>query len=124
MHIQQQSQGIYRQIADFGIEQVLAGSWETGERIPSVRQLASEVGVNPNTVMNAYDHLKDLNIIETRRGLGFFVAEAGRQAAMALRRSTFIEDEIPRFKRSLDLLNISLDELNQLLNATPPTQTS
>jgi DNA-binding transcriptional regulator YhcF (GntR family) len=74
--------------------------------------------------MNAYDHLKDLNIIETRRGLGFFVAEAGRQAAMALRRSTFIEDEIPRFKRSLDLLNISLDELNQLLNATPPTQTS
>ncbi|MCX8210992.1 MAG: GntR family transcriptional regulator, partial [Lewinella sp.] len=65
MQIQQTSQGIYRQIANFGIEQVLAGSWNDGEKIPSVRQLAAEVGVNPNTVMHAYDYLKDLNIIET-----------------------------------------------------------
>lgn len=122
MQLQQQPQGIYRQIADFGIEQVLAGSWEDGERIPSVRQLAAEVGVNPNTVLNAYDHLKELNIIETRRGLGFFVAEAGRQAAIALKRAAFIEEDIPRFKRTLDLLNISLDELNHLLNPNPPTQ--
>ncbi len=116
MQIQPTNQGIYRQIADFGIEQVLAGAWSDGEKIPSVRQLAAEVGVNPNTVMNAYDYLKDLNIIETKRGLGFFVSAAGRKAAIALKRSIFIEEELPRFKRTLNLLNISLEDLNHLLN--------
>lgn len=119
MQIQPTNQGIYRQIADFGIEQVLAGTWSNGDKIPSVRQLAAEVGVNPNTVMNAYDYLKDLNIIETKRGLGFFVSSAGRKAAIALRRSVFIKEELPRFKRTLDLLDISLEELNQLLNPSP-----
>ena len=121
MQIQPTNQGIYRQIADFGIEQVLAGTWGNGEKIPSVRQLAAEVGVNPNTVMNAYDYLKDLEIIETKRGLGFFVSSAGRNAAIALRRSVFIEEELPRFKRTLDLLGISLEDLNQLLNPSPKT---
>jgi DNA-binding transcriptional regulator YhcF (GntR family) len=117
MQIQQTSQGIYRQIANFGIEQVLAGSWNDGEKIPSVRQLAAEVGVNPNTVMHAYDYLKDLNIIETRRGLGFFVSSAGRKAAIALRRSVFMEDELPRFRRTLDLLGISTEDLLNMLNS-------
>ncbi|MFT4685763.1 MAG: DNA-binding transcriptional regulator YhcF (GntR family) [Neolewinella sp.] len=117
MQIQQTSQGVYRQIANFGIEQVLAGSWNDGEKIPSVRQLAAEVGVNPNTVMHAYDYLKDLNIIETRRGLGFFVSSAGRKAAIALRRSVFMEDELPRFRRTLDLLGISTEDLLNMLNS-------
>lgn len=115
MNIQQSSQGIYRQIADFGIDQVLSGAWVDGERIPSVRQLAAEVGVNPNTVMNAYDHLKSLAIIETERGKGFFVTESGRKAAIALRRGAFIEEELPKLRRNLDLLGISRDELNDLL---------
>lgn len=116
MQIQPTSQGIYRQIADFGIEQVLAGSWNDGEKIPSVRQLAAEVGVNPNTVMHAYDYLKDLNIIETRRGLGFFVSSAGRKAAITLRRSVFMEDELPRIRRTLNLLGISTEDLLSMLN--------
>ncbi|MFK8164810.1 MAG: GntR family transcriptional regulator [Lewinella sp.] len=115
MDIQQNSQGIYRQIAEFGIEQVLSGIWADGERIPSVRQLAAEVGVNPNTVMHAYDYLKSLKIIETQRGKGFFVAEAGRNAAIQLRRQTFLEEELPRLRKNLELLKIEADELLQLL---------
>ncbi|TXF91690.1 GntR family transcriptional regulator [Neolewinella aurantiaca] len=121
MQIQPTNQGIYRQIADFGIEQVLAGIWSNGEKIPSVRQLAMEVGVNPNTVMHAYDYLKDLNIIETRRGLGFFVSSTGHKAAVALRRSVFLEEELPRFRRTLDLLGIDTEELIQMLNPNPET---
>ena len=115
MQLQQNKSGIYRQIADYGIDQVLSGAWIDGERIPSVRQLAAEVGVNPNTVMNAYDHLKDMEIIETRRGLGFFVSEAGRRAALAVRRAQFIEQELPRLRRTLEVLGISSTELSKLL---------
>lgn len=115
MNIQQSSQGIYRQIAEFGIEQVLSGEWTDGERIPSVRQLAAEVGVNPNTVMHAYDYLKSLEIIETQRGKGFFVAEAGRNAAIQLRRKSFLEEELPRLKKNLELLQIDAEELRELL---------
>lgn len=115
MDIQQTHQGIYRQIAEFGIEQVLSGAWAEGERIPSVRQLAGEVGVNPNTVMNAYDYLKSLEIIETQRGKGFFVAESGRNAAIRLRRQAFLEEELPRLKKNLELLQIEAEELFQLL---------
>ena len=115
MDIQQTSQGIYRQIAEFGIEQVLGGIWADGERIPSVRQLAAEVGVNPNTVMHAYDYLKSLDIIETQRGKGFFVAATGRNAAIQLRRKTFLEEELPRLRKNLELLKIDAEELYQLL---------
>jgi len=115
MNIQQSSQGIYRQIADFGIDQVLSGAWVCGERIPSVRQLAATVGVNPNTVMNAYDHLKSLDIIHTERGKGFFVTESGRKAAIALRRKVFVEQELPKLRRNLDLLGIGREEFNELL---------
>lgn len=115
MDIQDNSQGIYRQIAEYGIEQVLGGDWVDGERIPSVRQLAGEVGVNPNTVMHAYDYLKTLGIIETQRGKGFFVAETGRDAAIRLRRKAFIEEELPRLRKNLELLNIDKEELLQLL---------
>jgi len=123
MNIQETNGGIYRQIADFGIEQVLSGAWANGERIPSVRQLAAEVGVNPNTVMNAYDHLKSLDIIETQRGKGFFVADAGHGAAIALKRGNFIQLEVPKLRRTLDLLGIDAEELIDLLFPTPnPTQ--
>lgn len=120
MELQQTSQGIYRQIAEFGIEQVLSEAWPNGERIPSVRQLAAEVGVNPNTVMNAYDYLKTLEIIETKRGLGFFVTVEGRQAAVSVRRQAFIEEELPKLRRNLELLDISFEDLSQLL-ANPPS---
>lgn len=117
MKVKMTNQGIYHQIAEFGIEQVLSGAWENGERIPSVRQLAAEVGVNPNTVMSAYDQLKSLNIIETKRGRGFFVTATGKAAAVALRRKRFLEEEIPKLERNLELLDISLESLSEMLSA-------
>lgn len=115
MIVQEKTGGIYQQIAEYGIEQVLSGDWSAGDRIPSVRQLAAEVGVNPNTVMSAYEQLKHLEVIETRRGLGFFVADEGRSAALSLRRRRFIDEELPRLRRALDLLSISPTELQTLL---------
>ncbi|HEV7378757.1 MAG TPA: GntR family transcriptional regulator, partial [Dyadobacter sp.] len=50
-------QSIYLQIADYICEQILLAKWPPGERIPSVRDLASTLEVNPNTVMRTYDFL-------------------------------------------------------------------
>jgi GntR family transcriptional regulator len=50
---------IYLQIGDLIIERVLSGEWREGERIPSVRETAVNLEVNPNTVMRSYLHLDE-----------------------------------------------------------------
>ena len=68
---------IYLQIAD-GIRQaVAAGIYRPGESLPSLRALALDAQVNPNTVQRAYDELAREGLIYTRRGKGLFVAEQG-----------------------------------------------
>ena len=72
---------IYLQIAE-GIRQaVAAGIYLPGESLPSLRALAIEVQVNPNTVQRAYDELAREGLIFARRGKGLFVAEEGAVAA-------------------------------------------
>ena len=50
---------IYLQIADTLSERILAGEWQVDERVPSVRDVAAELGVNPNTVMRTYDYRRE-----------------------------------------------------------------
>ncbi|PHI20934.1 GntR family transcriptional regulator [Lewinellaceae bacterium SD302] len=107
---------IYQQIADYGLDQVLTGNWSANERIPSVRKLAGEVGVNPNTVMRAFDFLDREGIIYNERGKGFFVSTDGKAKAQSIRRQQFINTTLPQLAHELELLDISHDELLALLN--------
>ena len=65
---------VYRQIADEVQRAVTTGILKPGEALPSARQLAADLKVNPNTVQHAYRTLVQEGVIETRRGLGAFVA--------------------------------------------------
>lgn len=65
---------IYRQIVDQVCAAVLAGRLEENEPLPSVRSLAEELVVNPNTVARAYGELVRDGIVESRAGKGMFVA--------------------------------------------------
>lgn len=112
----QEKSAIYQQIADYGINQVLHHAWEVGDKVPSVRQLAAEVGVNPNTVMHAYTYLQQQGILLNKRGLGLFVDEQGLEKAIALRKREFIERTLPRLIEDLRLLQISPTELVDILN--------
>ncbi|MEM9675942.1 MAG: GntR family transcriptional regulator, partial [Bacteroidota bacterium] len=56
-------QAIYLQIADYICEQILLEKWSVEERIPSVRDLAAMMEVNPNTVVRSYDFLQQRDII-------------------------------------------------------------
>ncbi|MBE6023799.1 MAG: GntR family transcriptional regulator [Cellulosilyticum sp.] len=65
---------IYEQIIDNIKEQVIKGILKPGDQLPSVRQLASMLTVNANTVMKAYGELERQEVIETIRGKGAFIA--------------------------------------------------
>ena len=103
--------GIYVQIADRMRERILRGDWSAGTRIPSIREMAVELGVNPNTVARSYQALVDGGLIANRRGLGYFVAEDAAEGARAAMRETFLRDELPRIARTLRLLGIGPGEI-------------
>lgn len=63
---------IYFQIVDDVRRALAVGSLRPGEALPSVRQLATELRVNPNTVLMAYRELERAGVVETRRGLGTY----------------------------------------------------
>ena len=106
-----ESQAIYLQIADFVCEKLLLREWAPGERIPSVRELAIQLEVNPNTVMRTYEFLQQQGIIFNQRGIGFFAAQDAIKQATQYRREAFIEKDLPQVFRSLFLLGMDLDEL-------------
>ncbi len=102
---------IYLQIADQIRERILQGEWQDGERIPSIRELAIELGVNPNTVTKSYQALLDWGIVANQRGRGYFVSERAAERALTGMREEFVRDELPKVIRVMQTLGIGLDEL-------------
>ena len=72
---------IYLQIADGIRAAVAAGLYRPGEALPSLRALAIDVQVNPNTVQRAYDQLEREGLVYSQRGKGLFVAQQGTTSA-------------------------------------------
>ena len=109
-----ENQAIYLQIADLMCENILAGSWKPGDRIPSIRELAETIQVNPNTVMRTYGYMEDQGIIHNQRGIGFFLAENAYESTRELKRKTFVSRDLPQVFRTMDLLRLGIDDLRQL----------
>ena len=102
---------IYLQIAERLMEQVLAGQLVADDRMPSVRDVAASMGVNPNTVMRTFEHLQSEEIIYTRRGVGYFVSPDAKKRILAEQRREFLDEELPLIRQKMQLLGISIDEL-------------
>ena len=66
---------IYQQIMNGIKESIVYGTMAPGEKLPSVRELASRLRVNPNTVAKAYGELRHDGVVESRWGDGNFVSE-------------------------------------------------
>ncbi|MGI4871579.1 MAG: GntR family transcriptional regulator [Janthinobacterium lividum] len=107
------NEAIYLQIAGYVSEQVLRQKWQPEEKIPSVRDLAAELQVNPNTVMRTYEFLQNQGVVYNKRGLGFFVAPDAVQKVQNYRRERFLQHELPAFFNTISLLGIGLPELAQ-----------
>ncbi|MGF7086193.1 DNA-binding transcriptional regulator YhcF (GntR family) [Kroppenstedtia sanguinis] len=69
------SSPIYLQLADRIQRRILRRELTPGEKLPSVREMALESNVNPNTVQRTYSELERMGIVETRRGQGTFITE-------------------------------------------------
>lgn len=69
------SKPIYEQIAELIKKRIIRGELSAGEKLPSVRELAIEVNVNPNTVQRTYRELEMMDIAVSKRGQGTFVTE-------------------------------------------------
>lgn len=107
----QENQPIYLQIMARVNDRILTGEWPEGERIPSVRELGIQFGVNPNTVMRAYEKLQEQQIIFNRRGIGFFTTPGAAARVGAEQRNRFLHEELPGLFAKMNLLNITPDEL-------------
>lgn len=106
-----QNKPIYLQIADGISEKILSGELKEGDRILSVRELGSDLGVNPNTAMRSYEKLTMDGIIYNQRGIGYFVFNGARAIALEKMRKDFIENEVPAIKRKMELLELKASDL-------------
>ena len=102
---------IYMQIADTLCERVLADEWGADERIPSVRDIAANLGVNPNTAMRAFDYLQNTGIIYPRRGEGYFLDKDAKEQILKMHRNEFLRDEVPYFLGRMKMLGITWENL-------------
>src|SRR6267142_5734883 len=65
---------VYRQIIDQVIGGIAAGTLAPGDQLPTVRQLAVDLSINPNTVIRAYRELEIRGVLETQQGTGTFIS--------------------------------------------------
>ena len=108
------SQTIYMQIADHISEQILAGQLQAGDKVPSVREMATSIAVNPNTVMRTYTYLQEQDIIFNKRGIGYFVADKALHKTKSMKKEAFIQQYLPVFFKNMDLLDIKFEDLKQM----------
>lgn len=113
-----EKQAIYMQIADYFCESILKNKWKENERIPSVREIAVTMEVNPNTAMRAFIYLQERDVIYNKRGIGYFVCEDGQKKALEIKRQEFIEKEMPEFFKTMQILNFTCKEVEELYNKT------
>jgi GntR family transcriptional regulator len=109
-----QDQAIYLQIADLVTDNILAGAWKPGDRIPSTRELAESIEVNPNTVVRTYAYLQERGIIVNQRGIGYYVADDAASTTAKVKKSDFVSRELPRLFHTMDLLGMKIEELQTL----------
>lgn len=112
----QTKKAIYLQIADYVCEQILLNRWKISDKILSIRELAINLEVNPNTVMRTYAFLEDKQIIKMERGIGYFVAEDAYERVLDFKKQEFLQEDLPRIFKTMGLLKIDMDKILQLYN--------
>ena len=106
-----ENQPIYRQLRDRVVAMILEGALKEGDVLPSVRQVAADLRVNPLTVLKGYQQLVDEALVEKRRGLGMYVREGASAALLKDERQRFLDDEWPRVRATIERLGLSAGEL-------------
>lgn len=99
---------VYLQIADRIIKSVLSGEYHAGEQIPTVRQLALEAAVNPNTVQHAFAELENEGIIISKGTVGRYVTEDTQVVEIC--RKKMAEQLVKDFMENIGQLSITKEQ--------------
>jgi GntR family transcriptional regulator len=127
MQIHIQAQGgvpIYLQVMQQIKYLVASGRLQPGDELPSIRTLAEQLIVNPNTIARAYRELETAGVVEKRRTAGTFVAEAGSPLARK-ERLKLLKQRVDQLLVEAFQMGFELDEVLKLveqseLNSQPP----
>ena len=94
---------------------IVSGALAPGERLPSVRDLAMEAGVNPNTVQRAFSELEREGLIYTQRATGKYVTENADEIKSA--RQALAKTQVAEFLSNMQSLGYSVGDVIVLLQS-------
>ncbi|WP_054940396.1 GntR family transcriptional regulator [Paenibacillus ihuae] len=103
------NQPIYLQIMNYLKGEIITGKLKPGDKIPSVRELAAELQINPNTVQRTFQELEREEIVETRRGMGRYVT--GKEDTIMNIKKEMAQDILDRFIRGMQELGFQSEEI-------------
>jgi GntR family transcriptional regulator len=108
---------IYQQIIDQIKRDIALNKLQESEKLPTVRQLASQLVINPNTIAKAYRQLERDGIIVTKAGAGAFVAELNSSLSRSVRRK-IINQQLELI--AVEAIHMQMDKktLTELFNST------
>lgn len=104
---------IYLQLVERLSKQIVAGSYQPGDKIPSVRDLAAQAGVNPNTMQRALTELERSGLINTNRTSGRSVSEDAQQIQSV--REGLAKELVSQFLKEMSELGYAKAEAIDLL---------
>ncbi len=104
-------QPIYRQLRERIVNLILSGVFKEGDALPSVRQVASDYQINHITVSKAYQELVDMQLVESRRGMGMYVLAGAQQKLHNIEKEKFLMQELPILIARIQQLGIGVDDL-------------
>ena len=106
---------IYTQLVEQIKVAIATGAYPPGERLPSVRDMAMEAGVNPNTMQRALAQLESEHLVYSQRTAGRFVTEDGSVIGAAKRE--LAQRHVTRFLEAMNRLGLGKEEIDDLLEA-------
>jgi len=106
---------VYQQIIDQIKRDIAMGRLIKDEKLPTVRQLAAQLAINPNTIAKAYRQLESEGIINTKPGSGAFIANLDSNLSRAVRKK-LLSDELERIAVEAFHMQIDRQTLQELFN--------
>lgn len=101
---------IYEQIIDQIKKMVARGDLKPGDKLPSQRELARKVQVNPNTIQRAYREMEVLDLIETKRGMGTFIKDNNNLVSNI--KDEMAQNAVIRFIKEMNSLGFTVKEIS------------
>ncbi len=103
---------LYLQLVEHLKHSIATGAIKAGEQLPSVRRMAEDLLINPNTVVRAYRDLESEGIVDLRHGSGVFVSESvSARKELMKKAEAIVRSAVDR----LDLLDLDEDDMRRLM---------